>query len=153
MCLSKIVTENAGTYSQHLQKHWYELLLCAQHHVVACIAANYFAAAPALIGAASDFRQLAMLNIHAGFAFPPACLLPLVQTASFKPRVCTDNNYYLTTVSITRSRLCLLILQAFAIQSYVTGEGPYANWSKHVADPFGYNLLTIVGNEERLPTL
>lgn len=46
-----------------------------------------------------------------------------------------------------------LYLQAFAIQSYVTGEGPYANWSKHVADPFGYNLLTIVGNEDRLPTL
>lgn len=44
-------------------------------------------------------------------------------------------------------------VQAFAIQSYVTGEGPYANWSKHVADPFGYNLLTIVGNEDRLPTL
>merc|ERR1711977_753216 len=33
---------------------------------------------------------------------------------------------------------------AFAIQSYVTGEGPYANWSKHVADPFGYNLVTIL---------
>ncbi len=42
-------------------------------------------------------------------------------------------------------------LQAFAVQSYVTGEGPNANWSKHVADPFGYNLLT--GAEERTPTL
>jgi hypothetical protein len=31
----------------------------------------------------------------------------------------------------------------FAVQGYVTGEGPYANWSKHVADPFGYNLLTV----------
>lgn len=51
-----------------------------------------------------------------------------------------------------KSKTCLC-LQAFAIQSYVTGEGPYANWSKHVADPFGYNLLTIVGNEDRLPTL
>ena len=47
----------------------------------------------------------------------------------------------------------LLVMQAFAIQSYVTGEGPYANWSKHVSDPFGYNLLTIIGNEDRLPTL
>ena len=46
-----------------------------------------------------------------------------------------------------------LPVQAFAIQSYVTGEGPYANWAKHVADPFGYNLLTIIGNEDRLPTL
>lgn len=43
--------------------------------------------------------------------------------------------------------------QGFAVQSYVTGEGPYANWSKHVADPFGYNLLTIIGNEDRVPTL
>lgn len=44
-------------------------------------------------------------------------------------------------------------LQGFAVQSYVTGEGPYANWSKHVADPFGYNLLTVLGAEERIPTL
>ncbi len=42
-----------------------------------------------------------------------------------------------------------MLVQAFAVQSYVTGEGPYANWSKHVADPFGYNLVTIVGNEDR----
>lgn len=34
-------------------------------------------------------------------------------------------------------------MQAFAVQSYVTGEGPYANWAKHVSDPFGYNLLTV----------
>ena len=45
--------------------------------------------------------------------------------------------------------MLLLLVQAFAVQSYVTGEGPYANWSKHVADPFGYNLVTIVGNEDR----
>ena len=44
-------------------------------------------------------------------------------------------------------------MQAFAVQSYVTGEGPYANWAKHVADPFGYNLLTILGSEDRVPTL
>ena len=44
-------------------------------------------------------------------------------------------------------------LQAFAVQSYVTGEGPYANWIKHINDPFGYNLLTIIGNEDRVPTL
>lgn len=51
------------------------------------------------------------------------------------------------------SHICWCAMQAFAIQSYVTGEGPYANWSKHVADPFGYNLLTIVGDQDRLPTL
>ena len=27
--------------------------------------------------------------------------------------------------------------QAFALQSYVTGEGPYANITKHLSDPFG----------------
>lgn len=31
---------------------------------------------------------------------------------------------------------------------YVSGERDV-----QVADPFGYNLLTIIGNEERLPTL
>lgn len=54
---------------------------------------------------------------------------------------------------IKNGRLGMVAVLAFAIQSYVTGEGPYANWAKHVADPFGYNLLTIIGNEDRLPTL
>jgi light-harvesting complex II chlorophyll a/b binding protein 5 len=43
--------------------------------------------------------------------------------------------------------------QGFGIQGAVTGEGPYANWSKHVSDPFGYNLLTILTGEDRVPTL
>ena len=54
---------------------------------------------------------------------------------------------------IKNGRLAMVSVLGFVIQSLVTGEGPYANWSKHVADPFGYNLLTIVGNEERAPTL
>eukprot|EP00891_Asterochloris_glomerata_P002212 jgi/Astpho2/2212/Aster-03198 len=49
---------------------------------------------------------------------------------------------------IKNGRLAMVSVLAFAVQSYVTGEGPYANWSKHVADPFGYNLVTIVGNED-----
>lgn len=28
-----------------------------------------------------------------------------------------------------------LCAQGFAVQGYVTGEGPYANWAKHVSDP------------------
>jgi light-harvesting complex II chlorophyll a/b binding protein 5 len=54
---------------------------------------------------------------------------------------------------IKNGRLAMVSVLGFAVQSYVTGEGPYANWSKHVSDPFGYNLLTIIGNEDRLPTL
>jgi len=54
---------------------------------------------------------------------------------------------------IKNGRLAMVSVLAFAVQSYVTGEGPYANWAKHVSDPFGYNLLTIIGNEDRIPTL
>lgn len=43
-------------------------------------------------------------------------------------------------IILLSGRLCL---QAFAVQSWVTGEGPYANWAKHVSDPFGYNLLSV----------
>lgn len=46
-----------------------------------------------------------------------------------------------------------LRLQGFAFAGYTTGEGPYANISKHLADPFGYNLLSVLGAEERIPTL
>lgn len=54
---------------------------------------------------------------------------------------------------IKNGRLAMISVLGFAVQSYVTGEGPYANWSKHVSDPFGYNLITILGSEDRLPVL
>ena len=54
---------------------------------------------------------------------------------------------------IKNGRLAMVSVLGFAIQGYVTGEGPYANWSKHVADPFGYNLLTVLTGEDRVPTL
>eukprot|EP00178_Gracilaria_changii_P020985 TRINITY_DN6202_c0_g1_i1.p1 TRINITY_DN6202_c0_g1~~TRINITY_DN6202_c0_g1_i1.p1 ORF type:complete len:293 (+),score=37.52 TRINITY_DN6202_c0_g1_i1:75-953(+) len=44
---------------------------------------------------------------------------------------------------IKNGRLAMVSVLAFAVQGYVTGEGPYANWTKHIADPFGYNLLTL----------
>ena len=54
---------------------------------------------------------------------------------------------------IKNGRLAMVSVLAFALQGYVTGEGPYANWAKHVSDPFGYNLLTILVGDERVPTL
>jgi len=54
---------------------------------------------------------------------------------------------------IKNGRLAMVSVLAIAVQSYVTGEGPYTNWSKHVADPFGYNLITILGPEDRTPVL
>lgn len=47
---------------------------------------------------------------------------------------------------IKNGRLAMVSVLAFAVQAAVTGEGPYANWSKHVSDPFGYNLVTILRN-------
>ena len=54
---------------------------------------------------------------------------------------------------IKNGRLAMVGALAFAIQAAVTKEGPYANFTKHVADPFGYNLVTILGSEDRVPTL
>ena len=54
---------------------------------------------------------------------------------------------------IKNGRLAMVSVLAFALQGYVTGEGPYANWTKHVSDPFGYNILTVLTGEDRLPTL
>merc|ERR1712224_906390 len=54
---------------------------------------------------------------------------------------------------IKNGRLAMVSVLGFAIQAFVTGEGPCANWSKHVSDPFGYNLVTILGSEERTPVL
>merc|ERR1712093_236725 len=54
---------------------------------------------------------------------------------------------------IKNGRLAMVSVLAIAIQSYVVGEGPYSNWSKHLADPFGYNLVTILASEDRSPVL
>jgi hypothetical protein len=36
----------------------------------------------------------------------------------------------------------MVSMLGFAVQAAVTQEGPFANWSKHLADPFGYNLFS-----------
>eukprot|EP00889_Picochlorum_renovo_P004741 jgi/Picre1/31771/NNA_007121.t1 len=54
---------------------------------------------------------------------------------------------------IKNGRLAMVAALGFFIQALVTKEGPYANWSQHVADPFGYNLLTILASDDRAPVL
>lgn len=54
---------------------------------------------------------------------------------------------------IKNGRLALMTVLAFLLQSVVSGEGPYSNWYKHISDPFGYNLVTLISSEDRLPVL
>ena len=55
---------------------------------------------------------------------------------------------------IKNGRLGMVAFLGCAVQAAVNREGAFAAWSKHVSDPFGYNLVTIVGSgAERSPTL
>ena len=47
----------------------------------------------------------------------------------------------------------MVSMLGFAVQAAVTQEGPWANWTKHLSDPFGYNLLTVLRAGERAATL
>ena len=44
---------------------------------------------------------------------------------------------------IKNGRLAMIAMLGVFIQGLATDEGPAANWGKHVADPFGYNFVTL----------
>jgi light-harvesting complex II chlorophyll a/b binding protein 5 len=53
---------------------------------------------------------------------------------------------------IKNGRLAMIAMLGIFVQGLVTDEGPATNWAKHVANPFGYNFVTLT-SVERLPTL
>lgn len=81
-------------------------------------------------------------SIYPGGPFDPLCL-------AVDPDIFSE----LKVKEIKNGRLALISVLGFAIQSAITGEGPYSNWIKHIADPFGYNLVTLITSAERLPVL